>query len=162
MLSILSRTICGIIAFGSTSAYPTKNSFTTNKKSVTIRGVVRNQLPRGHLGLFHLHRHVFHGLPHTPCHSVLLQTRHNRMFGHASASKQHDLQRINAPINQGTCCFSQSIPITVLSIPTSHTLLQIPSKSLHVPTVNDLHWPIREVAVHVLSTGRRNMAEFVR
>ena len=162
MLSILSRSISGFVAFGSTSAYPTTNSFTTNKESIAIRGVVRNQLPRGHLGFFHLHRHVFHGLPHTPRHSILLQTRQNRMLRHASAPKQHDLHQINAQIHRQTCCFSQSMPITVLSIPTSHTLHRIPSKSLHVPSVDDLHRPIREVAVHVLSTRRRNMTEFVR
>lgn len=66
---------------------------------------MRNQLPRGHLGLFHLHRHVFHGLPHTPRHSILLQTRQNCMFRHASAPKQHDLHRINARIHDKLAAF---------------------------------------------------------
>ena len=91
---IRSRTISGSFAFASISTYPPTNSFTTNKKSVTIRGVVRDQLPRGHLGLFHLHRHVLHRLPDAPIRPVFIQTRENRMLRHASTPIQHDLHRI--------------------------------------------------------------------
>ena len=115
MLAMRSRTMDGTGALSWSWTYLARFE-QGYEKGVAARRIVRDELTRRHLRLLHLHGDVLDGLRDVHDDALLAETLQNGVVRDAASSEENDLEERRE--RDATLLCSQSIPMTVLSMPT--------------------------------------------
>lgn len=115
VLAMRSRTMDGIGALFWSWTY-LERCEKIYEKSVTAGRIVRDELSGSHLRLLHLHRDMLDGFRDLHFDAMLAETLKNGVIRHAASSEENDLGERKR--RGATLLCSQSMPMTVLSMPT--------------------------------------------
>ena len=120
---------------------------------------MRDELTGCHLRLLHFHGNMLDGLRNVHDDALLAETLENGVVRNSSSPKENDLEERRRRCTTFPC--SQSIPMTVLSMPTWHTLRPNELTRRHFASIQNLDRPVVEIVVDMLRTGWRDVSKLV-